>query len=74
MSADKIPARVEKPDRAPRWQRGLGYIPGRLGRPPGKRAHEFETLEPSTVTWSWPAAFARLYFFMLAARRSVVAV
>ena len=74
MYAEKIPTTADKLDRAPRWRRGLGQLPGRVGRPAGKRANELETLEPSAGSGPWPVVFARLYFFILAARRSVVAI
>ena len=74
MQAERKPATADELGRAPRWQRGLGQLPGSLGRPVGKNAHELETLEPSAVSGSWHATFARLYFFIQAARRSVVAI
>ena len=74
MQAEKIPTTADKLDRAPRWRRGLGQLPGGLGRPAGQDANELETLEPSAVAGPWPAIFARLYFSIQAARRSVVAI
>ena len=74
MKAEKIPTTPRKLDGVPRWQRGLGSLPGRLGRPPGKNARELEILEQSFASGPWPAIFARLYFFMRAARISVVAI
>ena len=74
MNLEKIRTTPRKLDGVPRWQRGLGSLPGRLGRPPGKNAHELEILEQSFVSGPRPAIFARLYFFIRAARRSVVAI
>ena len=74
MQAGKIPTTADKLDRAPRWQRGFGNFLARPGRPDGKNAHELRALEPRAVSGPWPAIFARLYFFIHAARRSVVAI
>ena len=74
MHAEKIPTTAEKLGWVPRWQRGPGELPGRLGHPAGKNAHELETLEPSAASGPWPVIFVRLYFSVQAARRSVVAI
>ena len=72
----RILTTAEKLDQAPRRQCGLGQLPGRLGRPAGKNSDELETLEASAAPWPWlwPAISARLYFFIQAAQRSVVAI
>ena len=74
MYAEKIPTTADKLDRVPRWQCGLGQLPGRLGRPTGRNASELETLEPRAVSGQHPVISARLYFVIQAARRSVVAI
>ena len=54
MHAEKIATTAEKLDRAPRWQRGLVSITGRIGLPAGRNAMQLETLEPSAVSEAWP--------------------
>ena len=71
---EKIQTTADKLDQAPLWQRGLGQLPGTLGRQAGKDTNELETLEPSAVSGPWPVIFARLYFSIQVARRSVVPI
>ena len=71
---EKIQTTADKLDQAPLWQRGLGQLPGTLGRQAGKDANELETLEPSAVSGSRPVIFARPHFFAQAARRRVAAI
>ena len=74
MHAEKTPTTADELGRAPRWQCGLGRLPGGPGHPAGRNANEPETLETSAVSGPWPVMFARPYFFIQAARRSVVAI
>ena len=71
---EKIQTTADKLDQAPLWQRGLGQLPGTLGRQAGKDANELETLEPSAVSGPRPVIFARPHFFTQAARRRVAAI
>ena len=74
MQAEQIHTKADELGRAPRWQCGLGQLPGGPGHPAGKNASEPETLETSAVSGPWPVMFARMYFSIQAARRSVVAI
>ena len=62
MQAEEIPTTADELGRAPRWQCGLGQLPGGPGHPAGKNANEPETLETSAVLGLRPAMFARPYF------------
>ena len=71
---EKIQTTANKLDQAPLWQRGLGQLPGTLGRQAGKDTNELETLEPSAVSGPWPVIFARPHFFAQAASIRVAAI